>query len=249
MTPTVPLLLGFSLILFRTSALLMAAPIFGSKTLPARIKIGISLVIALVAFVAAGLPAVAVPPDFGALALLAIGESAVGLTAGLTARLAIDSAQYGAQAASLGMGLGYGHLVNPNSGAESSVVGELYAALALAFAMTLGLHREAIAWLVRSVQDVPPGALTDFASLAQAVIRQTIYALTLAIRIAYPLFAATLLGYGVLGLLGKASPQLSLSNLGFAVTLMAGGGAIYLLAPDGARIAAHAALQVFSRSS
>ena len=72
--------------------------------------------------------------------------------------------------------------------------------------------------------------------------------MTLAIRIAYPLFAASLFGYAVLGLLGKASPQLSLSNLGFGVSIMCGGGALYLVAPEGARVCAQAALTIFSRS-
>jgi flagellar biosynthesis protein FliR len=80
------------------------------------------------------------------------------------------------------------------------------------------------------------------------VIRQIIFAIALAIRVAYPLFAASLFGYTILGLLGKAAPQLSLSNLGFAVSILCGGGALYLVAPEGAQLCANAAITVFSRS-
>ena len=102
-------------------------------------------------------------------------------------------------------------------------------------------------WVARSVQEVPPGATVELRSLAASLATQILLALTLAVRVAYPMFAAALLGYGVLGMLGKASPQLSLSNLGFGVSIVCGGGAVYLLAPQGAQLCAQAALQVFSR--
>lgn len=244
---TLPMLLGGTLVLFRTGALVIAAPMLSSRTIPARIKLALTLFVTLVAFFGAGMPQVAVPASFGALAALALSETAIGLAAGLAARLLLDAAQYGGQAASMVMGFGFGQVLNPNSNTESTTVGELYSMIALGFAIALGVHREAVAWLAHSVQQVPPGATVDLASLASAMVRQIIFALTLAVRVAYPLFAATIFGYGVLGLLGKASPQLSLSNLGFAVSIIAGGGALYLVAPDGARMCAQAAVQVFSR--
>ena len=105
--------------------------------------------------------------------------------------------------------------------------------------------------LVRLLRELGPlglGAALDVMTLSSAMVRQVIFAVTLAIRVAYPLFAASLFGYAVLGLLGKASPQLSLSNLGFGVSIMCGGGALYLVAPEGARVCAQAALTIFSRS-
>jgi flagellar biosynthetic protein FliR len=182
------------------------------------------------------------------LAALVLSEAVMGTVAGLSSRLVLDAAQFGGQAAGASMGIGFGQMINPNSGADSSTIGELYGALALGVALALGIHTEAIAWIVRSLQDVPPGGTIDVQSLSSALIRQVIFAVTLSIRVAYPLFAASLFGYAVLGLLGKASPQLSLSNLGFGVSILCGGGALYLVAPEGARVCAQAALTVFSRS-
>lgn len=242
------LILGFALVLTRISALVGSAPVLGSKSIPARVKAALSLAVSLVGFMAAGMPRIDVPPDFGTLAGLVLSEIAVGVAAGLSSRLVLDAAQFGGQVASSAMGLGFGQMVNPNSGAESTTVGELYGALALAVALGLGLHTEAIAWIVRSLREVPPGGVVDVVALSSAMVRQVIFAVTLAIRIAYPLFAASLFGYALLGLLGKASPNLSLSNLGFGVSVLCGGGALYLVAPEGAAMAAQAALTVFSRS-
>jgi flagellar biosynthetic protein FliR len=242
-----PLLFGFVLVLLRTSAVVMTAPVLSSRTIPARVKVALSGVVAAVAFAGAGMPRVALPSDFTGLAALAASETALGMVAGLAARLLLDAAQVGGQAASMAMGLGFGQMVNPNSNAESTSVGELFSMLALGAALALGVHREAIVWLARSVQDAPPGATVDVRSLAGALVTQILYALTLAVRVAYPMFAAAVFGYGILGMLGKASPQLSLNNLGFGVSVIAGGGAIYLMAPQGAQLCAHAALAVFSR--
>ncbi|MDP1824542.1 MAG: flagellar biosynthetic protein FliR [Archangium sp.] len=242
------LILGFVLVLTRISALMGTAPVLSSKSIPMRIKATLAFAISFLAFSAAGMPTIAVPDNFGTLAGLVLSELAVGLAAGLSSRLVLDAAQFGGQTASGAMGLGFGHMINPNSGAESTTVGELYGALALGVALTLGIHTEAIAWIVRSLKEVPPGGTVDVITLSSAMVRQVIFAVTLAIRVAYPLFAASLFGYAVLGLLGKASPQLSLSNLGFGVSIMCGGGALYLVAPEGARVCAQAALTIFSRS-
>ncbi len=247
MALALPLVLGFLLVLLRTGALVVAAPILSSKSIPARVKLAMSLVFSVAIFAAAGAPRVPLPGSFGALAALALSETALGLVAGLSSRLLLEAAQAGAQAASMSMGFGFGQVLNPNSNAESTSVGELYSTLALGVALALGLHREAVAWLALSVRQAPPGATVDVQSLASALVGQIIFGLTLAVRVGYPLFAAALLGYALLGLLGKAAPQLSLSNLGFGVTIVAGGGALYLMAPEGARICAQAAVRVFSR--
>lgn len=249
MNVSLPMVLGFMLVLFRVSAIILTAPVLSSKSIPGRIKLTLSAFVGIVAFSAANMPKVAIPPNFGALAGLVISETVIGFAAGFASRLLLDAAQFGGQAASTSMGFGFGQIINPNSNADSTTVGEIYSALALSVAVGLGVHREAIAWIVQSVQQVPPGATVDAASLASGLVRQVIFALTLAIRVAYPVFAAAVFGYGALGALGKASPQLSLSNLGFAVSILAGGGAVYLVAPEGARICAEAALQVFSRGS
>jgi flagellar biosynthetic protein FliR len=243
-----PLILGFFLVLTRISGLLATAPVLSSRSIPVRIKVALAVAIGVIAFTASGTPQLPIPSDFMSLAALVLSELVVGVAAGLSSRLVLDAAQFGGQTAGSAMGIGFGQMINPNSGADSTTIGELYGALALAVALGLGIHTEAIAWIVRSLKEVPPGGTVDVMSLSSAVIRQIIFAVTLAIRVAYPLFAASLFGYAVLGLLGKASPQLSLSNLGFGVSILCGGGALYLVAPEGARICAQAALTVFSRS-
>ncbi|MFO0596316.1 MAG: flagellar biosynthetic protein FliR [Myxococcaceae bacterium] len=241
------LLVAFLLVLSRISGVVATAPVLSSRSIPMRIKAVLVLALTVVGWSASGAPRVAVPPHFASLAALVISELVIGAAAGLSARLALDAAQFGGQAAGTGLGLGFGHMINPNSGADSTTLGELVGALALGAAVAMGVHTEAIAWVVHSLKEVPPGATVEVQSLATSVIRQAIFAVTLAVRVAYPLFAASLFGSAILGLLGKAAPQLSLSNLGFATSILCGGGALYLTAPQAAQVCARAALQLFTR--
>lgn len=245
---SLPLVLGFCLVLLRTSALIVTAPVVSSRTVAARLKVGLVGVLTVVAYLGAGAPRVAVPATFGTLIGLALSETALGLVAGLSSRLVLDAAQAGGQTAGMSLGFGFGAMLDPHSGAESTAIGELLKTLTLGVAVSLNLHGEAIAWVARSFHDVPPGGTVDVTSLASALTRQVIFSVALAVRVAWPLFTASLFGYGVLGLLGRAAPQLSLSNIGFAVSIAAGGTALYLVTPEIAQICATAALQVFSRS-
>ena len=111
-----------------------------------------------------------------------------------------------------------------------------------ASALALGLHREAIAWIARSVRAFPPGAPAGLAELAQRVVWESTGSASLAVRLAFPVLSVTLLGHVTMALLGRVAPQLSIQQLGFSVAIVAGGGAFYLLAPAIAEAIARAAL-------
>jgi len=245
---SLPPVIAFALVLTRTASLLGTAPVLNSKTVPMRVKAALSVVLAVVTYLAAGAPQVPVPEDFVRLAALVASELALGVTAGLSSRVLLDAAQAGGQAAGNAMGFGFGQMIDPHSSAESTTVAELFAALTLGAALTFGLHEEAITWLVRSVKEVPPGGTVDVISLAEALTRQVIFGVTLAVRVAFPIFAAALMGYAVLGAIGRASPQLSLQSLGFGISIACGAISLFFVAPDAARMCADAATRVFTRA-
>jgi flagellar biosynthetic protein FliR len=234
-------------VLFR-SALIGVAPILGSKSVPMRVRVLLTVVVAIVTWLAANGPRVPVPPDFTSLAALVASELALGLAAGLSSKVLIDAAQAGGQAAANAMGFGFGQMIDPHSNAESSTLGELFMALTLGAALVFRLPEECIGWLVRSVRDVPPGGTVEVVGLATAMTKQLIFGVTLAVRVAFPLFAAAILGYAGLAALGRTAPQLSLQNLGFAVSISSGVMAVFFVAPEAARMCADAATRIFAGS-
>jgi flagellar biosynthetic protein FliR len=236
---------GFGLVLLRTFGLLLGAPILGARTVPVRAKAGLAFAVAAGVWAAAGSPQVAPPETLWPLATAVAGETALGLLAGLGARAVLQAAIAAGQLASQAAGIGFGSMVDPTSGAESNAVSELLHLTAQAGAVALGLHREAIAWLARSTAAFPPGSDLALGELATRVIWETTGAAALAVRLAFPILAAVSLGHFVMAVTGRMAPQLNLNNLGFSVSLLAGGGAFYLLAPSIADAVARMATAAF----
>jgi flagellar biosynthesis protein FliR len=60
-----------------------------------------------------------------------------------------------------------------------------------------------------------------------------------------PILAAVLAAYAITGILTRTAPQLSLSNVGFSIAILAGGGALYLVVPHAAELVARTTIAAF----
>lgn len=241
-----PVAVGFFLVLVRCTSLFMVAPIFSAKTVPALVRMGFSVPIAVAVFVGAGSPTFAgweqVPRLIPAVAM----EIVFGASAGLAARFAIEATIGAGSAVAMAMGVSMGSAIDPLHGVESTAIGDLFSFLTMAVALTTGLHREAIVWLCRSVQETPPGSEFSLATIAMRVVSDGTASIALSVRLAFPVLAAVTLGHLGLGLVNRAAPQLNLSNIGFTIALLAGGTAFYMVAPNAALLAAQAARTAFA---
>ena len=245
MEATLPTLWAFGLLLFRTTGLVMTAPMIGARIVPGRIRLALALAVTMAVYQGAGAPRVAVPATLLGLAGPVAMETFTGVLGGLSARWILDAALAAGHLAGLSAGLGFSALVDPSTGAESTGLSQLLYAGAQAAALSLGIHREAVGWLARAAVAWPPGTEPALGTLAAGVIGHAVLATALAVRMAFPIMAAVLLGHAAMGVLNRMAPQLGLANVGFSVALLAGGLAIYLSAPAVAELVARAAVAAF----
>jgi flagellar biosynthetic protein FliR len=234
-----PTLFGFLMVLFRAAALCSVAPLYGMKTVPVRVRMALSVVLAYAAFAGAGFPMYA--GSMGGLVGAAIVETVIGLSAGMAARFALEAASAAGQLIAGSIGLSFGASLDPMHGTESTSVGELLSLITLGAMLVAGVHRELVAWLCRSVLTMPPGAPVEIAPLAAVVVTQALGAVVLAVRMAFPVMAAVTFGHVALGVVGRTAPQLNISSVGFSVTILAGGAALYMTAPSIAELCARSA--------
>jgi flagellar biosynthetic protein FliR len=238
---------GFLLVLSRTSGLVVTMPVVSARFIPMRIRMALAMACSVAAYLGAGSPRVAVPDSIFELAGAGFVEGLVGLLAGLSARLLLDAAaSAGTYAASI-MGLNYGSMLDPFHGASSNAVTELTNILAVSFAVAAGMHREGIVWLAKSFALHPPGTLVNLSSAMLATIGQATHGLALGIRLGFPFMMVTSFGHVVFAFVGRSAPQLNVSSLGFSVSLLAGGAALYLAAPIAAELAVRAAMHSLGR--
>ena len=242
-----PLAVGFFLVLVRCTSLFMVAPIFSAKTIPALVRKGFSVPIAVAVFVGAGSPVFAGWDQTAQLISAVVMEVIMGVGAGLAARFAIEATLAAGSAIAIAAGVSFGSVIDPLHGAESTAIGDLLSFVTMALALAMGLHRDAVVWLCRSVQETPPGSDFSVATIATRVIADGAASFALSVRLAFPVLAAVTFGHLGLGLINRAAPQFNLANIGFTIALLAGCGAFYLVAPGAAVLAAEAARTAFAR--
>ena len=236
-----PVAAAFLLVVIRCAGLFSVVPLFGLPAIPTRVRMAAAVAVSVAAFLGAGAPSFAAWDHADRFIVAALSEALLGLCAGLAARLVLDATTAAGSAIGISMGLSVAATYDPVHGSESPAVSQVLALLALGFAVAGGIHREAVAWLCRSVIEMPLGSPISVSELAARVVGQAVGAIALAIRLAFPVLAAVTIGHLSLGLLNRSTPQLGLSNIGFTVALLAGVGALYLAAPSAALMAAQTA--------
>jgi flagellar biosynthetic protein FliR len=241
-----PTAVGFLLVLFRCTSLMMTAPLFGTQAVPHRVRLGLSVVVTLAVFQGAGMPRFVPWEHMSSLLGAIVTEVLIGLTTGLAARFAIEAASAAGHAAGLSMGLGFSAVIDPLHGQDSTALSQILSFVALGAAVAAGIHRDAIAWLCRSLMESPPGSALDIPSLSGIIIAEAARSTALSIRLAFPVMAAILFGYIGAGMLGRTAPQMNLNNIGFAIALLCGGAALYYVSPLLAEAVARQARSVFT---
>lgn len=200
-------------VFLRVGAMMALLPVLGEATIPARVRLALGLALTLVVA-----PAVAdrLPPrpdGPGALALLALAEAATGLVLGFALRLLVMALQMAAtiaaQATSLSQMFGGAPGTEP-----SPAMGHLLVAAALALATLMGLHVRLAELAIASYDLIPAGVGPAPGALLEAGLGRIAAATALAFGLAAPFVAAALLVNLLMGVMGRAMPQLMLSLIG-----------------------------------
>ncbi|MBL8956247.1 MAG: flagellar biosynthetic protein FliR [Myxococcaceae bacterium] len=238
-------LYGFLLVLIRTAGLAISIPTWGARQVPMRVRLGLVFVLSFAVYQAAGAPQLEVPDTLPQLIGASVAETVIGLIGGLAARFTLEAAGAAGAMVSTATGLSYGALVDPMNGAESNALSQILRFAALAAAIELGLHREAVMWLIDSIHSAPVGGTPGIEDALVRAFTQSVYCAALAVRVAFPVLGLVGASYLALGAIGRVVPQLGLQNLGFSVAVLVGGAALYALAPEAAHRVGALAAQTF----
>jgi flagellar biosynthesis protein FliR len=204
----------------RVSGLMLFAPFFGNAVIPPRIKI------VLVVVLTAALYPIFAPQlqtmDLSRWPIIVGSETVLGVAIGVTTYALFEAVQVAGQMLSIQMGYSLVNILDPNTQVESTVVAFFHQSLALLIFLSLDVHHWILRAIAHSFTYLPPGTVTLNPMLVRTLLHQGEVILELGIQIAAPVLAATLLMDLILGLLGKASPQMPLMLLGPAVKSMLG---------------------------
>lgn len=202
----------------RILSMISVAPLFGHRAIPARVKVGLGLLLAIA--IAPGLPPLpAVAPFSFDGVLLLTQQVLIGLAIGFTMRIVFAGIELAGELAALTMGLSFASFFDPNSSSEASVLSQWFGWLALMVFVSSNLHLALLASMADSFHSLPISALPVGLGPFKLVTRYGGHIFAIGLQLALPIVAALLVTNLALGILTKAAPQLNIFAIGFPVTL------------------------------
>jgi flagellar biosynthetic protein FliR len=213
--PLLTIISGLLTISIRLSGLMLFAPFFGSMIIPARVKAILVLALTVILYPVVG-------RNIGTANLtewpiLAFTEFLIGVGMGIATNIVFEAAQMTGQLLSIQMGYSLVNILDPQTQVDTVVVSIFYQSIVMLLFLRMDVHY----WLLRAIGNsylyLPAGATHLRGMFSLAVVRTCGELFGLGVQIAAPVLSATLVTDIVLGLLGKASPQMPLMLLGPAV--------------------------------
>ena len=206
----------------RLTGLMLFAPFFGSMTIPARIKAIFVLALTLLLYPTLG--AKMQPQTMATLPMMIFTEFAIGAGMGIATNLVFEGVQLAGQTLGVQMGYSLVNILDPQTQVDTTVVSVFYQSIVMLLFLRMDVHY----WLLRAVGNsylyLPPGTAKLSSLFTMGVLKTAGSLFGIGVQIAAPVLSATLAADIVLGLLGKASPQMPLMLLGPAVKSMLGIG-------------------------
>ena len=221
--PTVLALFGA-----RVSGVVMVAPVFSARPVPAKVKSGLIVLLTMLMVPMAQAQIVS-PPALTPVAIL--GEALVGFAIGLGAAILVGAAESAGELLSIQIGLSGSAIVDPLSLQQSTALGQFVHLFAIVLVLSLDGHLVMLDSLAVSAERIPVGASLDLAAGARgmASLGGTLFALGL--QFAAPVIAVVLIANVALAVLSRAAPQLQILQLAFPIQIMIGLGTLVATLP------------------
>lgn len=214
----------------RVSAFIMAAPVFGNRLPPRRLRLGIALTLTVMV-VPVMPPVPLIDPVSVAGLLIAAQQVLIGVALGFALRLVFAVLELGGQLIAQMMGLGFAVLVDPQSGVHVPVVSRLYIILATLVFLSVNGHLAIIAVLSDSFVTLPVGSQELGQEGLWALITHGRWLFSSALTLALPAIVALFIVNLAFGVMARAAPQLNIFAVGFPLTLIFGFLVILLTLP------------------
>jgi len=204
----------------RVSGLMVFCPFLGSDAIPAPLKAVVTVLVTAILFpLRSGLQLSLYPWQWAGIAL---SEVVIGLVLGLAANFLMEAPMLAGQILGMQMGYSLATLFDPQTQADTPVLGELHRLGALLIFLQLDVHHWLLRAIVRSFSYLPAQAALSGRGVVEGLLHAAGGIFLAGVQIAAPALVATLIADLALGFLGKASPQLPVLFLGLSVKNLLG---------------------------
>lgn len=218
----------FLAVLLRIGGAIYTAPIFSSRSVPVRVRLFLSVAMAIL--VTGNLEYEPLPytTTIG-FTMILIKELVTGMSIGLMGAMALAALSMAGQFIDREMGFAMASTFDQINGGQSTITADMYNYMVMLIMVISGLHYFVLTAVADSFTVIPiNGAVFQTDTLYKMVIAVLRDYFIIAMRICMPVFIAATLLNVILGVLAKASPQLSMFSIGMQLKVFMGLGILFL---------------------
>ncbi len=203
-------LLGFVMVLTRISAFFMVLPVFGWRAIPVRIKVGLTVLLAIFFSVITPLAIDSNRVSVLEAILLIANEATYGLALGLIAAIVFSAVKLSGRIIERQMGLAMAQVLDPLTGERTQPLGSLLEMIFLLLFLSANGHHLLLLIISKSYEAFPAGNIPTVAVLAGGVVKAGSAMFIAGLKLAAPILAAFLLLMVVLAVLARIVPEMNI---------------------------------------
>ena len=212
-------LITFLLVSIRVGTWIWIAPPFGGRMVPARVRVLLSVALAI-PMTSPALAAVGtVPTTPGPLVWAALEQVIIGGALGLACLSLLAAMQAAGSLIDLFGGFSIAQAYDPMLQQQSSVMGRVYQLTAAVLMLVTGAHLVVMQGFAATFEVLPVDGSLDLAATAQTLTTALSTMFVSALQIAGPLIGIAFLADIALGLLTRVAPALNAFSLGFPIKI------------------------------
>lgn len=212
----------FLLILVRVSCFMYLAPFYGTRNVPARLKIGLSFFISILIFGFVDQSYVEYTGIIG-YAVIVLKEGITGLLIGLAANVCNSIILFAGNIIDMDIGLAMAMEFDPINNSQVTITGNLYNYFILLMLVATNMHHFILNAFVDAFTVIPiNGQAFDWSSLVSSMTRYMGDMFVIAFRIVLPVFACIMILNCILGIMAKVSPQMNMFAVGMQLKVLVG---------------------------
>lgn len=212
----------FILVFVRMTGLFVIAPIFGRRSIPVYLKVGLALMTALLLMNAVKMS----PVDFGnniySYTLLIFKEFVVGIILGYIANVIFDAILMAGQLIDMQVGFGMVNVLDPISNIQIPISSNFYYMISMMVLMASNGHHVIMKGLFESYKFIPAGEVAFNTILLNDVLASFSKMFLIGFKISAPIIAAILVTDIALGIISKSIPQLNVFIVGMPAKIILG---------------------------
>ena len=209
---------AFLLIFARLIAFVATVPIFSYKNIPNQFKIGLAFFISVIVVTTLDIPALPIDLTF---ILLLFKEVMVGLIIGLVATLILTIVQIAGGFIDFQMGFAIANVMDPQTGAQSPIIGQYFYTFALLFILAIDGHHLLINGTIASFNFVEIDQLINLSSQSYITTIMVMFSqmFLIAFQMAIPIVGSLFLVDVALGIIARTVPQLNVFVVGIPLKI------------------------------